>query len=133
MKPRKPKTSEPSLRDKLSAAFLEAFQSDFEANGVAAIEQLRNKSPDKYTEIAARLIAATEPQSQPTGFASCDSMEDIGVRLLESVGAPRDTITEAMVQAAINANDAFLERLAQIAQDAQMRIALNDAAPAGSG
>ena len=125
MKPRKPKTSEPSLRDKLSAAFLEAFQSDFEANGVAAIEQLRNKSPDKYT--------ATEPQSQPTGFASCDSMEDIGVRLLESVGAPRDTITEAMVQAAINANDAFLERLAQIAQDAQMRIALNDAAPAGTG
>lgn len=133
MKPRKPKTSEPSLRDKLSAAFLEAFQSDFEANGVAAIEQLRNKSPDKYTEIAARLIAATEPQSQPTGFASGDSMEDIGVRLLESVGAPRDTITEAMVQAAINANDAFLERLAQIAQDAQMRIALNDAAPAGTG
>lgn len=60
-------------------------------------------------------------------------MEDIGVRLLESVGAPRDTITEAMVQAAINANDAFLERLAQIAQDAQMRIALNDAAPAGTG
>jgi hypothetical protein len=38
-----------------------------------------------------------------------------------------------MVQAAINANGAFLERLAQIAQDAQMRIALNDAAPIGSG
>jgi hypothetical protein len=133
MKPRKTKATEPSLRDKLSAAFLEAFQADFEENGKAVIEALRNKSPDKYTEIAARLIAATEPQSQPTGFASCDSMEDIGVRLLESVGAPRDTITEAMVQAAINANDAFLERLAQIAQDAQMRIALNDAAPAGTG
>ena len=88
MKPRKPKTSEPSLRDKLSAAFLEAFQSDFEANGVAAIEQLRNKSPDKYTEIAARLIAATEPQSQPTGFASCDSMEDSACGYLKAL-APR--------------------------------------------
>jgi hypothetical protein len=66
MKPRKPKASEPSLRDKLSQNFLSAFESDFKQNGVAAIESLRQKSPEKYAEIAARLIAATEPK--PEGF-----------------------------------------------------------------
>jgi hypothetical protein len=52
---RKLKPEEPSLRAKLSTAFLEAFERDFAANGVAVIEALRNKSPDKYAEIAARL------------------------------------------------------------------------------
>jgi hypothetical protein len=114
MKPRKPK-AEPSLRDKLSAAFLEAFQSDFEANGVAPIEQLRLKSPEKYSEIATRLIAASEPPSD--GFEQCNSMEEIGVRLLRSVGlhAP----TEEQIEAAILANDKFIAKLEAIRDRAQ--------------
>lgn len=42
---RKPDANKPSLRDKLSAAFLECFETDFAANGASVIEQLRNKSP----------------------------------------------------------------------------------------
>jgi hypothetical protein len=85
MKTRKPK--EPSLRDKLAKGFVEAFQSDFEANGIAAIEALRKESPAKYAEIAARLIAATEPQSQAEGILGANSSEDIGRRLLQSLAA----------------------------------------------
>src|SRR5262249_18905643 len=63
MKARKPKTNEPSPRDKLAAGFLKAFESDFEAHGVDVIERLREKHPDRYADLAARLIATTEPKS----------------------------------------------------------------------
>jgi hypothetical protein len=52
MKPRKQKYGEPSLRDKLSESYLRAFEADFAANGVAAIEKLRERNPAKYSEIA---------------------------------------------------------------------------------
>jgi hypothetical protein len=119
MKSRKPKTSEPSLRDKLSAAYLEAFQKDFEVNGVAAIEALRKESPAKYSEIAARLIAATEPPPKADGFEADTSMQAIGRRLLKSVGTDESAVTDDMIARAIEANDQFIARLEQIARDAQ--------------
>jgi hypothetical protein len=64
MKRKQSKAAEPSLRDKLSAAFLQAIESDFAANGAAVIQDLRVKSPEKYAEIAARLIATTEPAAK---------------------------------------------------------------------
>jgi hypothetical protein len=115
MKPRKAKASEPSLRDRLSANFLAAFQADFAANGVAAIEALRQKSPEKYSEIAARLIAATEPPSSDD-FGKAQSMQDIGRGLLKQVGLHEDAITEQMIEQAIAANDALVARLEQIAR-----------------
>jgi hypothetical protein len=128
MKPRKPKTSEPSLRDKLSAAYLEAFQKDFEANGVAAIEALRRESPAKYSEIAARLIAATEPQQNPTGIGGAGSMQEIGRRLLQSIGMVEPD--DAAIEAAIAANDRFVQALEQI-RDSAMQLEGNghDASP----
>jgi hypothetical protein len=112
MKPRKPKNTEPSLRDKLSAAYLEAFQADFAANGIAVIEALRNKSPEKYAEIAARLIAATEPPAEKSGIAAANSTEEIGRRLLQQVGLPDPTDEE--VEQAIRANDVFIAQLEEI-------------------
>jgi hypothetical protein len=112
MKPRKPKNTEPSLRDKLSAAYLEAFQADFAANGIAVIEALRNKSPAKYAEIASRLIAATSPTEQKEGFAAANSMEEVGLRLLQSIGVTEPT--NEQVAEAIAANNRFLEQLEAI-------------------
>jgi len=108
------KPQERTLRDKLSENFLRAFENDFAANGVAAIEQLRQKSPEKYSDIAARLIAASEPPAE-NGFASANSMEEIGRRLLKSVGAEEDQITTDMVEAAIRVNDDFVSKLEKIA------------------
>lgn len=89
-----------------------AFQADFEANGVAAIEALRQKSPEKYSEIAARLIAPAEPKAN--GFEAARSLEDIARKLLESVGCL--DISDDMVAQAVVANDAFMKQLAVIGQ-----------------
>src|SRR5262245_44759912 len=112
MKSHKPKPG-PRLRDKLSESFLRAFVSDFEDNGPDVIEKLRTRNPAKYCEISARLIAANEPQDG-LDFKSSRSMEDIGLKLLKSVGVPDAVITDEMVQAAIAANNEFITRLEAI-------------------
>src|SRR5262245_21615299 len=112
---KKLKADEPSLRDKLSQSYLEAFQADFAANGVSLIEQLRNKSPDKYAEIAARLIAATEPRPNPDGIANANSLPELGMRLLRSVGMAEDAISESAIEEALAANSRFITALEEIA------------------
>ena len=97
-----------------SAAFLEAFERDFAENGITVIQSLRSRSPEKYCEISARLIAATEPPQN--GFDNAQSLQELGVRLLESVGCPRDAITEAMAEAAVAAQDDFTMALTKIGQ-----------------
>jgi len=118
---KKQKPSEPSLRDKLSENFMRAFEADFAENGVEAIKSLREKSPEKYSEIAARLIAAIE--SKPDGFSQCNTMEEIGLRLLKSIGMEEEDITPEMITEAIAANNHFVARLEEIRNDGMMRAA----------
>ena len=103
MKPRKTKAAEPSLRAKLSAAFLEAFEADFAAHGVNVIEKLRERSPEKYAELAGKLIMTTEPPQQ--GFNEAQTMEEIGRKLLQSVGANELALTDEMIARAVELND----------------------------
>jgi hypothetical protein len=112
MKTRKAKGS---LREKLSAAYLEAFEADFAENGVAAIQQLREKSPEKYSDIAARLIAATEPTLQ-NDFSTCNSQEDIARKLLHSVGFSEPD--DASIQEAVELNNKFIADLEAIKANA---------------
>jgi len=121
MKPRKPKPAEPSTRDKLSASFLKAFQNDFETYGVETIEKLREESPSKYAEIAAKLIAAIEPKAE--GFEACKNMRDVGISLLKSVGVSEYEITEDMIAEALKGNDEFINALQAIraAAEGQMQ------------
>jgi hypothetical protein len=113
MKPRKSKSSGPSLRSRLSADYLKAFQSDFEENGPAVIAELRQKSPEKYAEIASRLIAQAEPPSDD--FDKAQSMRDLGIGLLKQVGMAEENITEQMIEAAIEAQDELVRKLELIA------------------
>ena len=53
-----------SPRDRLSADLLQNFAEDFAANGVAVIQALREKSPEKYAALAATLIAQAEEPSE---------------------------------------------------------------------
>jgi len=46
MKTRKPPKSQSSLRERLSANFLAAFEADFQTHGVSVIEKLRENSPE---------------------------------------------------------------------------------------
>jgi hypothetical protein len=120
MKPRKTKSSEPSARDKLSASFMKAFQNDFETHGIETIEKLREESPAKYAEIAAKLIAAAEPKAD--GFESCQSNREIAIKLLKSVGADEFELTEEAIAEAMEANDRFVNRLKEIRAEAEGQL-----------
>jgi hypothetical protein len=115
MKPRKSKIAEPSVRDKLGGTFLRAFQSDFEANGVDVIVRLREKYPERYAELAAKLIADTEPPSEQDAFGQCKSTQDVGRQLLLQVGAEEDAIAPEMIEQALEAYDRLIETLTAIA------------------
>jgi hypothetical protein len=113
---RKPKTAEPSLRAKLSAAFLEALEADFREYGKQVIEKMRETHPERYAELAGKMIMATD-QPDPNSWQECNSMQEIGLKLLKSVGlTDEDAATPDMIQAAIDANDEFVAKLSQIAQ-----------------
>jgi hypothetical protein len=109
MKPRKPKSGEPSLREKLSQKFLEALEADFQLHGLTVLEKMRESSPERYAELAAKMIMSAEPQSEQKGFAGANSMQDVGRRLLQSVGIVEPD--NAAIEAAIAANDRFIEQL----------------------
>src|SRR5262245_17997299 len=112
MKPRKPsKTSEPSLIDELSKP-LRDFVSDFKEHGADALKNVRETNPEKYLELSTKLlplVAALNPGT--SDFSNCQSMEDIGMRLLKQVGVEEDQMVPDMVKAAIEANDIFIDAL----------------------
>jgi hypothetical protein len=119
MKPRKPETKEPSLRQKLAENLLRDFHSDYVAKGKAALEALREKSPEKYCELGARLIAAVEPKSE--GVEAARTMEELGRALLRGVGCDEFAITEDMIRLAVAAQDKFVDELGRIAEEALQR------------
>ena len=58
-----------------------------------------------------------EESAKPIDFAQANSMQDIGRKLLQSVGFKEPD--DVSIQAAIEANDAFIDRLQQIRDSAQ--------------
>jgi len=109
-RPQTPKAKEPSLRERA----MHALDADFKVHGEDAIKQLRETRPDRYVELAAR------PTDLPAnGFEQCKDMREIGIKLLQSIGF-RDP-DENSIQAAIEANDVFIDTLQAIHQRAQAR------------
>ena len=107
---------QPTLIDKLGDAFVKAFEADFQLHGVEVIEQLRQKAPEKYAEIATKLIAAAETPPSPGDYSRCKNVEDIGRMLLMQVDVLEEHITEEMIARAVSANEDFIMRLKQIGQ-----------------
>ena len=110
--PRKP-SPQGTPRLRLSASFLESLAKDFEKHRDEVIEALRKESPRAYAELLGRLVMTADPP-EGGGFKDCQSMADIGRRLLKSVGLPEPD--EAAIQAAIEENNTFVARLQAIAQ-----------------
>jgi hypothetical protein len=123
MKPRKKNSNngtsskakpEASLLDQLGVP-LRDFVADFKLHGKRALEQVRLESPSKYLELASKLAAlvATLKPAQ-SAFHDANSMQDIGRKLLESVGTDNAAITEDMIQEAVAANDRLIAQLESI-------------------
>ena len=88
---------------------------DFKTHGKTVLEQVRQNNPAKYLEMASKLaalVAALRPE--PDSFAKANSMQDIGRKLLQSVGADEATITDEQIEQAIAANDALVAQLEAI-------------------
>jgi hypothetical protein len=99
------KTQSASPRAKLTADLLAAVQADFAAHGRDVIEKMRQENPVKYAELASKLIAAEADPANPNSFKDCNSMKEIGLRLLRSVGMQEAEITDELVDLAVIAND----------------------------
>lgn len=56
-------------RSKLSEAFLNVLADDFEANGQAAIEKLRDENPAQYANVIAKLMPKLMELTGPDGEA----------------------------------------------------------------
>jgi hypothetical protein len=104
----------PSPRDKLSSGFVEALEQDWAEHGREVIQQIRLDNPVKYGELIARLVPMDANPPPANDYSSCQSMEDLGRTLLQSIGLAEDLITPAMIQTAIEANNAFIARLEAI-------------------
>jgi hypothetical protein len=109
----------PSPRDKLSSAFVEALEKDWAEHGVEVIQQIRQDNPVKYGELIARLVPMDANLVSASDFSKCKSMEDIGRKLLQSVGLDENAMTDDMVELAIQANDSFIAALEAIRDRAQ--------------
>jgi hypothetical protein len=108
------KASGNDLRQKLTGDFVTALQADWQMHGPEIIEALRTQNPVKYAEIVSRL-AVPEPMAAPDDFSQCQSLFDMGKKLLAQVGVPADAINDTMIEQAVEANEAFVDRLEMIA------------------
>jgi hypothetical protein len=101
-------------RQKLTGDFVTALQADWQLHGQEIIEALRTQNPVKYAEIVSRL-AVPDAVLAPDDYSQCQSLSDMGKKLLEQVGVPADAINDTMIERAVEANKAFVDRLEMIA------------------
>jgi hypothetical protein len=111
---KKQKNAEPSLRDKLTSAFIEALEKDWAENGAAVIAAVREENPVKYSELIVRLVPVESSLIAPGDFSQCQSAEEIGRKLLLQVGVDENGVTPDMIDAACRANDTFINELQRI-------------------
>jgi hypothetical protein len=108
-------TAEPSLRDKLTSAFVEALERDWTEHGASVIAAVREQAPAKYAELIVRLVPLESSLVAPGDFSQCQDMEEIGHRLLLQIGVDENGMTPDMVDAACRANETFITELQRIA------------------
>src|SRR5262245_17514655 len=108
------KPSEPSLLSQLAKP-LHDFVEDIRVHGPDELRKVHeNEGPARYLEFATKLlplIAALNPQGG-SEFSDCQTQQDIGRKLLESVGFndPED----ASIEDAVKANYGVIQRLKSI-------------------
>jgi hypothetical protein len=115
---RKTKTGEPSLRERLSKKFLEALEEDFQVHGVSILEKMRQSSPERYCELAAKMImSSVEPQKELQGLAAATSSYEVGRIQLQQLGLAEPS--DEQIEQAVAATDAFIAQLEAIRDRAQ--------------
>jgi hypothetical protein len=120
MKTKKPKASEPSAKDKLSADFTERLEKKWREQGDDVLEAAFKESPTKIAEMIARLVSTSEPPGND--FEACKTKRDIGIALLKSIGMDEFEMTEEAISEALERNDEFIAKLQAIRAAAEGQI-----------
>jgi hypothetical protein len=106
-----------SPHDKLSSAFLEALEQDFQENGPALIKAM---DPTKKCEIVARLIPV-RPPAPVNGSKEPVGTREIAKQSLIDIGMLEEDITESDINLAYDAHEIYLQSLLDI-KNLQVRI-----------
>jgi hypothetical protein len=113
------KKSNLDFRHDLSNDFVRALAEDWKEHGAATIADVREKTPDRYCELVAKVV----PKEMLIGsdrssgdYTACETMADIGRALLRQVGLPAAAITSHMADQAAEANAVLIDRLEVIAR-----------------
>jgi hypothetical protein len=116
------KSSRSSSRDRLAEQFLEALQSDFAQHGAEVIANMRKSHPERYAELAGKLILTAEPPAKTGDMSEAKTPDELGRLLIQSVAdIDPDTITAGQIKSALAANDRFIadiEKIAGVKKDA---------------
>lgn len=110
----KNKPPEESLLSQLSVP-LRDFVKDFKAHGAEALQQVRERNPEKYLELSAKLaglVATLKPEAHP--LATARDRQELAAELLKTVGLVEDQMTPAMIEQAMAANYELVNRLEAI-------------------
>jgi hypothetical protein len=117
------KATEPTLIEQVGGSLREIV-AELKPNLANELKKVREHGESaKYLEIASKLlpiIAALNPKADD--FSDCQNMNQIGIKLLKSIGCAEIDIDETMIADAVAANDAFIERLRQIRAQAEGAI-----------
>src|SRR5262245_52195729 len=115
LKSKKAQKTEPTLLEELKQP-LRDIVSELKSNLAGELQKVRERGDSaKYLETAAKLlplIVALNPQM--SDFASANSMQEIGAKLLQSIGFSNPD--EDSIQLAIEAQDSFIAALQRIHQ-----------------
>ena len=109
--------SGPDFRQDLSADFVQALAADWKENGATTIAKVREQTPDRYCQLVAQVVPKEmliSADRAPGDFSDCDSQADIALRLLRDVGLPEGAATPSMVEAAMEAQLAFLAEMERL-------------------
>jgi hypothetical protein len=97
---------------------VQALAADWKEHGAATIEAVRQKTPDKYCELIAKVVPKEmliSADRRATDFSDCQDMHEIGRRLLLQTGILEAAITDTMIDQTVAANGNFVDRLLLIA------------------
>jgi len=117
----KSKKITPTLRQQLSEP-LRDFVADFKAHGKSVLEQVRQSNPEKYLELSTKLlplVAALNPGADD--FADCTTPNEVGIKLLKTVGVNEFDADESMIADALKARDDLVDALEAIRDRAVMQ------------
>src|SRR5215472_8446830 len=112
--PKKTKAPEPTLLEQLGKP-LRDFVEDFKTHGAEVLQKVRQSNPEKYLELSTKLlplVAALNPGADD--FADCTTPNEVGIKLLKTVGVNEFDVDESMISDALKARDDLVDALEAI-------------------